>query len=89
MFEDQLSGYMKRIKSRNRPQTSTIDGQKELFNKLQRMRPNSAIAFSSGKEFIARNIKQEIQNRRLMSSTSQLPIAVPQILKAHEMAKRS
>lgn len=42
-----------------------------MLQKLQRMRPNSAIAFNSGKDFIARNIKQEIHNRRIQSSQSQ------------------
>ncbi|CAD8091309.1 unnamed protein product [Paramecium primaurelia] len=57
---------------KNRPQSSVQriikDDQKDLMIRLQRIRPNSAVGFS-GKEYISRNIKQELSNRRIIKSS--------------------
>lgn len=37
----------------------------EIINKIKRLRPNSAITLT-GKEFIAKNIKEELNSRRLV-----------------------
>ncbi|CAD8097122.1 unnamed protein product [Paramecium sonneborni] len=57
---------------KNRPQSSVQriikDESKDLMIRLQRIRPNSAVGFS-GKEYISRNIKQEMSNRRIIKSS--------------------
>ncbi|CAK87941.1 unnamed protein product (macronuclear) [Paramecium tetraurelia] len=57
---------------KNRPQSSVQriikDDQKDLMIRLQRIRPNSAVGFS-GKEYISKNIKQELSNRRIIKSS--------------------
>lgn len=44
---------------KGRPQSSMIDESNEIINKIKRMRPNSAITLT-GKEFVRKNIKEEI-----------------------------
>ncbi|CAK78371.1 unnamed protein product (macronuclear) [Paramecium tetraurelia] len=61
-FEDQLS------RMKGRPQSSMIDESNEIINKIKRMRPNSAITLT-GKEFVRKNIKEEINQRRQVQSS--------------------
>ncbi|CAD8113756.1 unnamed protein product [Paramecium primaurelia] len=61
-FEEQLS------RMKERPQSSMIDESNEIINKIKRMRPNSAITLT-GKEFVRKNIKEEINQRRQVQSS--------------------
>ncbi|CAD8212204.1 unnamed protein product [Paramecium pentaurelia] len=64
-FEEQLS------RMKGRPQSSMIDESNEIINKIKRMRPNSAITLT-GKEFVRKNIKEEINQRRQVQSSKPL-----------------